>query len=149
MSRVEKAVRVFIERDNCSQAILGTFGVEFGLTEEIALNLAKVFSGGIVRQGSYCGAVTASLMVIGLKFGNRQKESAQDEKDAYNHATHFLKEFELKNGSYICRDLIKFDLTTPENRKLARDTGIFKNCPNYVQDAAKILEDLFSNQNNR
>ena len=144
MSQVEKAVQIFLDRDNCAQAILATYGPEFGLDEESAINLSKLFGGGIVRQGSFCGAVTGALMVIGLKFGNIEKESDLNEKDAYDHAAEFLKEFKVNNGSYICRELIKFDLTTPENRELADKNEAFSNCSKYVRTAAEILEGMIS-----
>ena len=144
MSQVEKAVQSFLDRDNCAQAILGTYGPDFGLDEINAINLAKLFGGGIVRLGSVCGAVTASLMVISLKFGNIEKESDSNMKDAYDYAAEFLNEFKANNGSYICRELIQFDLTTPRNRELAHENEIFNNCPKYVRDAAKILEEMIS-----
>lgn len=144
MSKIDKAVQNFIDRDNCAQAILAIYGSDFGLDEESALNLSKLFGGGIVRHGSFCGAVTASLMVIGLKFGNIEKESDLNKKDAYDYAAEFLKEFKENNGSYICRELIKFDLTTPENREIAEKHEAFSNCSNYVRNAAEILERMTS-----
>lgn len=51
---------------NCSQAILVPFAKEMGLTEEQAFDLGFNFGGGM-KRASVCGAVTAGLMVMGMK----------------------------------------------------------------------------------
>ena len=50
---------------NCAQSVLIPFAGLCGLDEETAFNLGFNFGGGM-KRGSVCGAVTGSLMVLGL-----------------------------------------------------------------------------------
>ena len=58
-----------------------------------------------------------------------------------------LKEFEAafieENGSLICKDLIKYDVSKPEELAAAFESGImFDLCPRLAVSACEILEDL-------
>lgn len=69
MTHKEKAAALFDEKFNCSQAVLGAFAEEYGLSEEQALHIALCFSAGM-RKGEVCGAVSGAIMVLGLKYAN-------------------------------------------------------------------------------
>ena len=51
---------------NCNQAIIIPYAEELGLSKEQAFNLGFNFGGGM-KCGSVCGAITAGLMVLGMK----------------------------------------------------------------------------------
>ena len=70
MTNVEDALSLFKNGFRCSQAILSTYGLQFGLDQELALKLASPFGGGMGSLGNTCGAVTGAILVIGLKYGN-------------------------------------------------------------------------------
>ena len=53
---------------NCAQAVVMAFTPECGLTEEQAMKLCAHFGGGM-KMAATCGAITGSLMVIGLMGG--------------------------------------------------------------------------------
>ena len=55
MTHIEKAMKIFYEKVNCSQAVLGAYAEEYGLTADQAMKVAACFSGG-VRKGEVCGA---------------------------------------------------------------------------------------------
>jgi C_GCAxxG_C_C family probable redox protein len=124
----------------CSQAVLTAFASEFGLSDEMALKIAAPFGGGMARAGKTCGAVTGGLMALGLKYGY----TAPDGKDAmYRIAQEFMRIFKESHGSLACRDLIGFDITTPENRERAQQSGVFqKICPGLVRDAVEIVQGM-------
>ena len=63
MSHEEKAIKIFWEKFNCSQAVLGAFAEELGMSEEQAMKVALCFSGG-ARKGEVCGAVSGAIMVL-------------------------------------------------------------------------------------
>ena len=119
MSRVDHALSLFQKRDSCSQAILATYAEQYGLDEKTALKIAEVFSGGIAARGNICGALNGALMVIGLHYGGKKDPSA-----------------------IYCRELIHFDLTTPENQKLAYEKKVFRNCPEFVGSTVELLEEV-------
>ena len=46
-------------------------------------------------------------------------------------------------GSYICNDLLKCDVSTPEGRKYAFDHNLFTEfCPLMVANAVDVLEQI-------
>ena len=137
MSSIEDAVHLFEDGYRCSQAVFASFSQYFGLSKEQALKIGACFGSGM-RKGEVCGACTGALMALGLKFGeNKEKSDEVCER--------FLDEFEKENGSYICRDLLECDISTPEGVKYAKDNNLFKEfCPKMVESAAKITKEILS-----
>ena len=137
----KKATKVMEERrGSCSQAIFATYGEHLGLGKvdfDTCMKIASAFSGGIAGTGNVCGALTGALMALGLKYG-----SDQDPFKINVVSRKLLDEFELLNGTTICRELINHDLLTQEDLKKAFETGAFDNCPKYVEDVTKILDKL-------
>jgi C_GCAxxG_C_C family probable redox protein len=130
-------------RMNCSQAILTTYCEQFGLERGLALRLAQGFGGGMGHSGRTCGAVTGAYMVLGLA----QKMSPENPRESldrtYELMHKFNLEFEALHKSLICKELIGYDLSTPEGLAEARSKKVFTSvCPDFVRDSAKILESL-------
>ncbi len=143
MSRIEQAVSNFKDGFNCSQSILSTFSVEFGLNRDIALKLATGFGGGMGLLGKTCGAVTGALMVIGLKYGTASIEDKAAVEKTYGLVQKFIKEFTDINGSSSCHDLLDCDISTPEGINSAMEKNLFTTlCPNFVRTSAEILEKI-------
>jgi C_GCAxxG_C_C family probable redox protein len=143
MGRIERAVSLFSEGFNCAQAVLAAFGPDLGLERELALKLAGAFGGGMGRMGETCGAVTGGLMALGLKFGPTRAGDEAAKERAYGLACRFFKEFEARNGSVLCRELLGCDLSAPEGRERAKEAGLHSSrCPGFVRAAAEILERL-------
>ena len=67
MNNPERAVALFKEGFNCSQAVLAAYGEQFELKQELALRVAGAFGGGMGRMGETCGAVTGAIMVRGTE----------------------------------------------------------------------------------
>jgi len=82
-------------------------------------------------------------MVIGLKHGQVNLADEESQKKTYTLVKEFIDKFTALHGSIECRELIGYDLSNSDGRKLARDSGVFKNkCPGFVYDSARILEDV-------
>jgi C_GCAxxG_C_C family probable redox protein len=123
--------------------VLSSFGEEFGLARELALKIAGAFGGGMARMGETCGAVTGALMVIGLKYGMTQAKDEASRDKTYKLAQELATRFKERHGSIICRELLGYDLNSPEERKAAYDKGLFSTlCPQLVRDAVEIVEQL-------
>jgi len=147
MNRADQAVSSFKSGFNCSQAILSTFAEQFGLDRNLALKLVAGFGGGMGRMAGICGAVTGVLLVLGLKDGPVGAEDQKGREAVYQRVQEFAKRFEARNGSTICRDLIRCDFSTPEGLASAQQQKLFKTvCPKFVQDAAEILEGMLGSQ---
>ena len=136
-NRLEKVKSSFERQDNCAQAIFSVYGQHLGVDRDTCLKITSVFGGGINRTGNVCGAVTSALMVIGLKYGYIETKKSTE---SYKAASEFIKKFEDRNSTISCRELIDHDLITDENLDQAYKTGVFNNCPRFVNDAAEILE---------
>ncbi|MBU1151035.1 MAG: C-GCAxxG-C-C family protein, partial [Proteobacteria bacterium] len=113
-SKVEAAVGCFREGFNCSQAILSTYGGEFGLKGETALRAASGLGAGMGRLGEVCGAVTGALIVIGLKHGHTKAKDKETKEKTYALVQDYAGRFRLRNGSLMCRELLDCNLATPE-----------------------------------
>jgi C_GCAxxG_C_C family probable redox protein len=101
--------------------------------------IATAFGGGIGRRGSLCGALTGAIMAIGLKHGTN-KTVLVDKEKAYAIALKFYDQFVEEFGSPFCRDLIKFDLTSPEERERLRKSNVHdEKCSQFVKRAVEIL----------
>ena len=143
MDKVERAVTCFKEGFSCSQALLSTYGAQFGLNREMALKVSGAFGGGMGRMAETCGAVTGAFMVIGLKYGKTRVEDEQTEEKAYSLVKEFVDKFKSRNGSIICRELLGCDMSTPRGMALAKEKKLIATlCPKFVQDAAEIIEQI-------
>jgi C_GCAxxG_C_C family probable redox protein len=143
MNNPERAVALFKEGFNCSQAVLAAYGKQFELKQELALRVAGAFGGGMGRMGETCGAVTGAIMVVGLKFGSTTAGDLKARENAYAVVREFVHRFKGRNVSVLCRDLLDCDISTPEGMKRAKEEGIIKqSCPKFVRDAAEILDQL-------
>ena len=141
--KVEAAVACFKEGFNCSQAILSTYGVAFGLEGPTALKAASAFGAGMGGLGEVCGAVTGALIVIGLKHGRTEARDKEAKEKTNALVRDFAGRFRSRHRSLLCRELLGCDLTTPEGVAAARQKGYFTElCPRFVRAAAEILENV-------
>lgn len=142
MSKVDEAVECFCSGAACSQAVLATYGEQFGLAREQALKLSSGFAGGM-RLGETCGAVTGAFMVLGLKHAKPNCDKLDGRTDVYAALLDFVARFEQRNNVIVCKDLLGCDISTPEGVQKATEEGRFRTiCPRLVRDAAEILEEM-------
>ena len=142
MDKVKEAVSAFQEGFNCSQAIAGTYGSEYGLSVLDALKVSCGFGGGM-RRGGTCGAVTGALMVLGLRYGPKDVSDKSAKEDVYSKVTEFCRRYESRCDSIVCRELLGCDISTEEGMEQAKKNDLFKTvCPKMVQTAAEILEEM-------
>lgn len=142
MTHKDKALKYFSDKFHCSQAVLAAYAEELGLTEEQALKVAYCFNSGM-RKGEVCGACSGALMVIGMKYGQSEKDDLDSRKKANQKTVEFLEKFKKKNSSYICNELLGCDISTAEGVQYAMDNNCFTDiCPKMVASAVEILEEM-------
>ncbi|KPK22412.1 MAG: hypothetical protein AMK69_19875 [Nitrospira bacterium SG8_3] len=130
---------------NCCQAIVMTYGPQYGLPKDIGMKAGTGFAGGVARHGEVCGAVTGAIMVLGLKFGMNDESDNDAKERTYELVGDFINKFKILNGSIRCRDLLQCNLSTLEGRQIAKEKDLFNTlCPRFVSDAAQILEEMIS-----
>jgi len=141
---VGKAVKHFQSGYNCAQSVLLALyeNLEPESKNELIPKIAAGFGGGIGRCGSVCGALTGSIIAVGIKDAPNQT-GVEKRAKAYADAKMLYKLFEKQNGTTSCRDLIKYDLSNPEEAAKARQSGAFdKVCAKLVSAAIKNFLEL-------
>ena len=138
----EKAATRFLEGYNCAQSVLLTMFEHWNGENELIPKIATAFGGGIGRCGSVCGALTGGVMALGIKYGTNEPLLEKRLK-VYKLAQKFYKRFEKQHGSVLCRELIRYDLSVPEELEKARRARIFEEkCVNFVKEAVETLIEL-------
>ncbi len=141
--KVERAEKLFGDGFACSQAILSTYGEEFGLDRKLSLKLADPFGAGMRGLSETCGAVTGAFMVIGLKYGRTQADDILAKEKTAELVQEFVKRFKTRHGTIICKELLGHDIGIPEERLKVELQGLFTTaCPKFVRDAADILGEI-------
>ena len=141
MDRQERAEEYFRQGFSCSQAVLAGCADHFGLDEETALRVAGAFGGGLARSGQTCGVISGALMVIGLKYGKVQAEDQTAKDETYRVSQQLMAAFTAEQGSTVCRVLLGYDLSDPEQQKAAHEAGVTRTvCPALVRAAVRLLE---------
>ena len=142
MNHTDKAQEYFSNNFNCSQAVFTTFAMKMGLDEKLALKIATQFGGG-ARKGEMCGAVSGALMVFGLKYGHCHSENEEEKGRAYRISEDFMNRFIQKNGTVVCRELLGYDLSEPEDMKKIKELNLFKTtCTEMVRCATEIVDEM-------
>ena len=137
----ESALACFGRGLNCSQAVVSVFCEEYGLDKTTALKLACGLGGGF-RSGEVCGAVSGAILIIGLKDGQGTAEDTVSKASCYAKTEEFIKAFKQKHDTILCREIIGFDISTEEGKKLSQDKSIFRaKCDEVVRSAVCLLED--------
>ena len=143
MNDTDKAISFFKNGLNCSQSMVATYGPRFGLEHETAVKLGSGLGGGLGRTGETCGAVTGSILVLGLAFDSGRAGDKESKDRVAAKVREFLDRFCKANGTTRCRDLIQCDISTPEKSADAKVKGVFDTiCPKLIESAARILEQM-------
>lgn len=139
----QQARSLFLDGYLCSQSILMTFAPLFDLELDTAAKIGAPFGGGVARRGETCGAVNGAFMVLGLKYGHVSAVDQESKEATYHGVQEFIAQFQDRNGSIICSELLDCDISTPEGLQSAYDAQFFNTrCPKFVSDAAEILSQI-------
>lgn len=143
LPEIERAASLFEQGFSCSQSVFSAYAEQFGLDGELALRVSGAFGSGMGRLGATCGAVTGAFMVIGLKYAKTKPEDDESKERTYALVQQFAERFRERNGSTVCRELLGYDLSTPEGRQQVEEQGISQTlCPGLVRSAVEILHDI-------
>ena len=97
-SLVEKALSCSEEGCSCSLAILTTYGPLVGLDRELATRSDDLLIRGKVPNSKMCVAVSAAIVVLGLKYRTRMAT-----EDACERIREFARGVESCKGSLSCQ----------------------------------------------
>ena len=142
IDRVEKAESYFEEGYNCAQAVAMSFADLVQMDEKTLARCASSFGGGMGRLREVCGAVSGMFLIYGMMNGYDSPEENQEKKNQYKIIQEMAAEFVSKNGSIICRDILKKPVG-PDHYQPAERTEAYyvsRPCTKCVRDATEILE---------
>ena len=140
--RVERAVELGTQGCACSEAVLLAYGVECGLAPDSALRLASGLAGGVGRSGGVCGALSAAVLVLGLRLGPENLADRAGRVRSMDAAGELLERFAALHGSTDCCDLCATamagtDITTLKGAQALRLSGWPEQ---MVRSAAECLQ---------
>ena len=142
MTKTERAVHLFQNGLNCAQAILTVFGEPYGVDEQMAKRLGRPLGGGLGRMGLTCGAITGATLVLGLT-QRAGRDEAEARTEVGRSVQEFIRRFEKRHGSSLCRDLLGADMSTePGAKRIKEEKLVAQVCPGVVRDAAEILSEI-------
>lgn len=144
----QKAMNLFLEGYNCSQAVFLAFEDKYEMDHAMALKLSSSFGGGMGRLREVCGCVSGMFMVAGLLYGYDDVKNPEAKKEHYARIQRLAGEFEERNGSIVCRELLGLgkgkDSPIPEKR--TEEYYKKRPCKEQVGMAAAIMEAYIEEQ---
>lgn len=148
MTRREKAMGLFEEGYNCTQSVFLAFEDLHGIERKTAAKMSSSFGGGMGRLREVCGAVSGMFLTLGVLYGYDNPKAVEEKAVQYARIQELAAEFEKKNRSIVCRELlglnVKREAPTPE----ARTESYYKKrpCKELIGDAAEILDIFIKEQ---
>lgn len=143
MNKKEEAVHLFNKGYNCCQSVVCVFSKELSIDKETAFNISGGFVGGALN-GELCGVISGAIMVIGLKNNNSTLEE-EVQKRIQKQTKDFTDRFRKIHGDLVCKGLLGYDLSKPDDYKVLVEKELFKTkCPTYIETAVELLESIFS-----
>jgi len=144
-----KAIENLTLCGNCAQTTFLTLQEQFDLEDGAILKALTPFP-GIALRGETCGAVTGSLMALGLIHG-RDKEHLNDWQAYLNSlppTRRFCRRFEEELGSTMCGDIVeaefgqRFDLADPVEAMQWMNCGAIEKCGGVISKGVRIAADI-------
>lgn len=133
-SRAQRAVELFKQGYNCSQAVFAACADLYGITDEaLALRLAASFGGGTGRMRMTCGAANGMFMLAGLHNGSSTPHDNEGKMANYAFVQQLAGDFKAKYGSLVCAELLGLAPKGQCEVKLDLDPRPADRTPEYYQ----------------
>ncbi len=148
VSSLESRAKEYLEYSgNCAQSCFAALQDEFNLDAEDILKALTPFP-GLALRGETCGAVTGSLMALGLVYGREQLNNQRGYIGSLPSARKFCASFEKEFGGTTCSQILEtkmgrsFNLIDAGDSKIYIKNGGQKICGEVVAIASKIAAEL-------
>ncbi|MDR0879212.1 MAG: C-GCAxxG-C-C family protein [Clostridioides sp.] len=135
-------VELFSQGFDCGQVVLGEMSSKLEIDIETARRMSACFGAGMF-DGDTCGAITAAYMALGLKYGHDKPFDGDSKVENMMKLTQFKDEFLHNHNSLICRDLLGYDITNPDDsEKISEKNLLMTFCPKLVVEVIEILDNI-------
>ncbi|MBQ1182856.1 MAG: C_GCAxxG_C_C family protein [Clostridia bacterium] len=116
---------------NCAQAVLLPFSEELGLDRKTAMAIAEGFGAGMGGCKLTCGALSAAIMIAGMKNSSRDLMLPNSKTSTYALCREINEAFEKEIGSCICGEIKGIATGKP-----------LKTCDECIIAGAKLAEKI-------
>lgn len=143
--RVERAKELFFEGYNCSQAVVGAFCEDLGVSFELGMRLSSSFGAGMGRLREVCGTVSGVFILAGIKYGYSDMTDKEAKARHYKLVQAIAERFREEKGSIICRELLQKRADERESYIPDERTSEYykkRPCVAMVEAAARIAEEV-------
>ena len=146
MDHDKQAQALFLQGYNCAQAVFCAFRDKTGLSLEEAARLSSSFGAGMGRLREVCGAVSGALLVLGMLHGYSDPGDPAAKTRHYRLVQDYARRFREKNGTIICRELLKDVPVTPGDTPEERTPECYarRPCLRLAGEAAAILDEMLA-----
>ncbi len=148
----EIAYNYEMQHHGCSQCTLLALQQYLGFEDELTFKAATFLCGGVAFMGHTCGALSAGVMVLGMKYGraNIEEGLAGLLKGALP-AHKLVRWFEGEFGTTVCREISKTQqmdeetfkemIANPEALEASMPPGLLEKCSQLVgKTTEKVIE---------
>ena len=105
MNKKELAEKLHKKGYNCAQSVACAFCEEVNLPEELLFKLNEGFGFGFGCGKSACGALSAAIMLLGLKHSTANLSAPNSKAATYKIGAAFTEVFKSRTGSIICEEI--------------------------------------------
>ena len=140
-TRAQRAVELFKQGFNCSQAVFASCADLYGITDQdLALRLAASFGGGMGRMRLVCGAASGMFLLAGLHNGSCTPHDNEGKMANYAFVQQLAGDFKGKYGSLICAELLGLAPRPEEPRPAERTPQYYEKrpCSEMIAEAVRI-----------
>ena len=134
-SRIDETIKRHDIGMNCAQAVACTYCDLVGMDEVSMFKVTEAMGLGMGGMEGTCGAVTGACAIAGMLNSTGNIDHPDSKASTYKISKEITTRFKEQNGSLICREL-----------KGVETGKVLRSCPDCIRDAARILEDILSRQ---
>ena len=141
----KKAIAYFDEGFSCAESTLLALSDFLKIECKYIPKIAGGFGGGMGKHGEICGAISGTIMALGMVYGREEAKDREGKEKMYNITEDFIQKFEKEFGCIRCRDLTGCNMLTPEGQKRMKEKNIHDEiCSKLVafgaEEASKIIK---------
>ncbi|HZK09005.1 MAG TPA: C-GCAxxG-C-C family protein [Bacteroidales bacterium] len=126
---------------NCAQSVLSAYAEELELSRDELERMGAALGGGM-GEGEICGAVSAALLVLGLKLGHTQ-HTPEKKPELKAAAEDFRNQFLERFNSLKCSELIGLQIKNAPDRLQAHANNVFDNeCAGFICAAIALVDKI-------
>ena len=131
MSKAEQAVALQSNGYNCAQAVACVFADEVNVPKELLFRATEGFGAGAGTMEGICGALSASIMLAGLKNSSAALDKPNSKGSTMKLSRQLMTEFKQDVGALICREI-----------KGVGTGKVLCACPDCVRNGVRLTEKI-------